>query len=60
MVIPHKIMQRAACGDLILIKTQPDKSFGIGECKDGQKVVVNYVDEQGDYKTAEEAQNSLK
>ena len=60
MVIPHKIMQRAACGDLILIKTQPDKSFGIGECKDGQKVVVSYVDNQGDYKTAEEAQNSLK
>jgi hypothetical protein len=60
MVIPHKIMVKVACGDLILIKTQPDKSFGIGECKDGQKVVVSYVDNQGDYKTAEEAQNSLK
>ena len=30
------------------------------ECKNGQKVVVNYVDEQGDYKTAEEAQNSIQ
>ena len=56
MVIPHKIMERAACGELVLIKTQPDQSFGIGECKNGQKVVVNYVDDQGDYKTAEEAQ----
>jgi hypothetical protein len=53
-------MEKAACGDLVLIKTQPDKSFGIGECKNGQKVVVNYVDEQGDYKTAEEAQASIQ
>ena len=60
MVIPHKIMEKAACGELVLIKTQPDKSFGVGECKNGQKVVVNYVDEQGDYKTAEEAQNSIQ
>jgi len=60
MVIPHRIMEKAACGDLVLIKTQPDKSFGIGECGDGEKIVVNYVDNQGDYKTAEEAQNSLK
>ena len=60
MVIPHKIMERAACGDLVLIKTQTDQSFGIGECGDGKKVVVNYVDNQGDYKTAEEAEDSLK
>ena len=60
MVISHKIMEKAACGELVLIKTQPDKSFGVGECKNGQKVVVNYVDEQGDYKTAEEAQNSIQ
>ena len=60
MVIPHKIMERAACGDLVLIKTQTDQSFGIGECGDGKKVVVNYVDTQGDYKTAEEAEDSLK
>ena len=59
MVIPHRIMEKAACGDLVLIKTQPDKSFGIGECGDGEKIVVNYVDNQGDYKTAEEAKNSL-
>ena len=52
MVIPHKIMEKAACGDLVLIKTQPDQSFGVGECSNGQKVVVNYVDKQGDYKTA--------
>ena len=60
MVIPHKIMEKAACGELVLIKTQPDKSFGIGECKNGQKVVVNYVDEQGDYKTAAEAEDSIQ
>ena len=60
MVIPHKIMEKAACGELVLIKTQPDKSFGVGECKNGQKVVVNYVDEQGDYKTAAEAEDSIQ
>ncbi len=59
MVIPHKIMEKAACGELVLIKTQPDQSFGVGECSNGQKVVVNYVDNQGDYKTAEEAENSI-
>ena len=59
MVIPHKIMEKAACGELVLIKTQSDQSFGIGECKNGQKVVVNYVDGQGDYKTHEEAAASL-
>ena len=60
MVIPHKIMLKVACGDLVLIKTQPDKSFGIGECSNGEKIVVNYVDDQGDYKTYDEAQDSLK
>ena len=60
MVIPHKIMLKVACGDLVLIKTQPDKSFGIGECSNGEKIVVNYVDDQGDYKSYDEAQNSLK
>ena len=60
MVIPHKIMLKVACGDLVLIKTQPDKSFGIGECSNGEKIVVNYVDDQGDYKTYDEAQASLK
>ena len=60
MVIPHKIMLKVACGDLVLIKTQPDKSFGIGECSNGDKIVVNYVDDQGDYKSYDEAQNSLK
>ena len=60
MVIPHKIMLKVACGDLVLIKTQPDKSFGIGECSNGQKIVVNYVDDQGDYKTYDEAEASLK
>jgi len=60
MVIPHKIMEKAVCGELVLIKTQSDQSFGIGECKNGQKVVVNYVDGQGDYKTQEEAAASLK
>ena len=60
MVIPHKIMLKVACGDLVLIKTQPDKSFGIGECSSGEKIVVNYVDDQGDYKTYDEAQSSLK
>jgi len=60
MVIPHKIMVKVACGDLVLIKTQQDKSFGIGECGNGEKVVVSYVDNQGDYKTTEEAENSLK
>jgi len=60
MVIPHKIMLKVACGDLVLIKTQPDKSFGIGECSNGKKIVVNYVDDQGDYKTYDEAQASLK
>ena len=59
MVIPHKIMLKVACGDLVLIKTQPDKSFGIGECSNGDKIVVNYVDDQGDYKSYDEAQNSL-
>ena len=59
MVIPHKIMLKVACGDLVLIKTQPDKSFGIGECSNGEKIVVNYVDDQGDYKSYDEAQNSL-
>ena len=60
MVIPHKIMEKAACGELVLIKTQPDQSFGVGECQNGQKVVVNYVDKQGDYKTAEEAEASIQ
>ena len=60
MVIPHKIMLKVVCGNLVLIKTQSDKSFGIGECSNGEKVVVNYVDDQGDYKTYEEAQDSLK
>ena len=59
MIIPHDIMLKAACGELVLIKTQPDKSFGIGECSNGQPIVVNYVDDQGDYKTREIAQDTI-
>jgi len=59
MVIPHEIMLKAACGDLVLIKTQSDKSFGVGECSNGEKIVVNYVDDQGDYKTREGAQDAI-
>ena len=59
MVIPHKIMEKAACGELVLIKTQPDKSFGVGECSNGQKIVVNYVDDQGDYQTREGAADAI-
>ena len=59
MVIPHEIMLKAACGELVVIKSQPDKSFGIGECSNGQKIVVNYVDDQGDYKTREGAQDAI-
>jgi len=59
MIIPHKIMTKVACGDLVLIKTQADQSFGIGECGNGDKVVVGYVDNQGDYKTEKEAKESL-
>jgi len=59
MVIPHEIMLKTACGDLVLIKTQSDKSFGVGECSNGEKIVVNYVDDQGDYKTREGAQDAI-
>jgi len=31
----------------------------VGECSNGEKIVVNYVDDQGDYKTREGAQDAI-
>jgi|MDSV01.2.fsa_nt_gb hypothetical protein len=58
LIVPLPIMENVWCGKPFIVGSD-FKSFGTNGCK-GEKFVVGYLDDRGEYKTEAEAEAALK
>ena len=58
LIVPLPIMENVWCGKPFIVGGE-FKSYGTNGCK-GEKFAVGYLDDRGEYKTSEEAEEALK